>query len=196
MVVTGLTLDPKNQSPVVMLRDRRGARELHIRIGVIEASAIAFELEQVRLARPMAHDLLRNAVEALGGSVRSVAIVGLREHRYAALLVLQQGERTIELDARPSDGIALALRARAPIFCDTRLLERAGRAKPGRRPAAAALPAQLTVRAGARRGDTAGATLPRPKRRTREAACESTHEPRCAIKLEYLRPEAFGKYKQ
>jgi bifunctional DNase/RNase len=195
MVVTGLTLDPKNQSPVVMLRDRRSARELHIHIGVIEASAIAFELEQVRLARPMAHDLLRNTVAALGGEVASVVIVGLREHRYAALLVLHQGGRVIELDAKPSDGIALALRSRAPIYCDSRLLERAARSGKAR-DARVSPPTGVPVRAGVRRvGNPRSGIAPR-KRRVRGDSNDVAAESPCTIKLEHLRPEDFGKYKQ
>lgn len=202
-MVTGLSLDPRNQTPIVMLRDRRGARELHIHIGVIEASSIAFELEQVRLARPLSHDLLRNTVEALGGAVARVHIVSLREHRFAALLVLHQAGREIELDARPSDGVALALRARAPIFCDTDVLDRAAVA--ARAPSAQS-PGKKPRGVVPVRRDAQAASQLRRKRLKPNVRIGSRSEPsfvtanmadgRCTMQLEHLRDEAFGKYKQ
>jgi len=125
MQVTGLTIDPVNNTPIVILREREGSRVLPIWVGAIEASAIAFELEQVKLTRPMTHDLLRAAVEALGGQVERVAIVNLTESTFFATVYVVRDGATIELDARPSDAVALALRAKAPIFCAAKILEEA-----------------------------------------------------------------------
>jgi bifunctional DNase/RNase len=125
MVVAGLTIDPVNNTPIVILREKDGERVVPIWIGVVEASAIAFELESVKLTRPMTHDLLRTAVEQLGGHVERVVVSELRDNTYFALVAIRQGERTVEIDARPSDAIALALRARAPILCDEQVIKMA-----------------------------------------------------------------------
>ena len=125
MQVSGLTRDPANNAPIVMLREAQGTRVMPIWIGVIEASAIAFELEGVALSRPMTHDLLQTAITELGAAVAQVAIVELRDNTYYARIELTQQERTIALDARPSDAIALALRAKATILCEESVLERA-----------------------------------------------------------------------
>jgi bifunctional DNase/RNase len=125
MLVTGLTIDPVNNAPIVVLREKEGERILPIWIGVIEASAIAFELEQVKLTRPMTHDLLKNAIAALEGTVERVAVVDLVDNTYYATLFIERSGTTIEIDARPSDAIALALRTNAPIWCEARVLERA-----------------------------------------------------------------------
>ena len=123
MFVSGLTIDSGNNTPIVVLREIEGGRVLPIWIGVIEASAIAFELEKVKLARPMTHDLLRAAIEVLGASIGHVSIVALRDNTYYASLTLTAGGRVIEIDARPSDAIALALRCGARIYCASEVLE-------------------------------------------------------------------------
>lgn len=125
MTVAGLTIDPANNTPIVVLKERDGERMVPIWIGVVEASAIAFELESVKLTRPMTHDLLRNTVEQLGGRIERVVVSELRDNTYFALLAIRQGERIFEIDARPSDAIALALRAKAPILCDEQVIRMA-----------------------------------------------------------------------
>ncbi|MEE8409149.1 MAG: bifunctional nuclease family protein [Myxococcota bacterium] len=114
-----------NNAPIVILREKDGGRILPIWIGVIEASAIAFELEQVKLSRPMTHDLLRTAIESLGGAVERIVVVDLRENTYFATVKISRNGETIEIDARPSDAIALALRTEAPVLCDSKVLEQA-----------------------------------------------------------------------
>jgi uncharacterized protein len=182
MVVAGLTIDPVNNAPIVILREKQSDRVLPIWIGVIEASAIAFELEKVKLSRPMAHDLLKSAVHKLGGKVERVAIVDLRDNTYYALVVLTQGERTMELDSRPSDAIALALRTGAPILCESRVIEMAhtktDKPKPRAEEPAPAASAEPEV--------DRGADGPRP--------IVARSEPVDDL-LERLEPEAFGKYK-
>lgn len=125
MQVTGLTVDPTNNAPIVILREKDGGRILPIWIGVIEASAIAFELEQVKLSRPMTHDLLKTSIESLGGTVDRVAVVDLRDNTYFATVRITRDGDSIEIDARPSDAIGLALRTKSPVLCESHVLEQA-----------------------------------------------------------------------
>ena len=116
MRLRGLILDPQNEAPVLILREEGGSTFLPIWIGVFEAQAIALALEQVQLPRPMTHDLLGSAIVALGGVLRRIEIHSLQGGTYLARLVLNTASGVIEVDARPSDAIALALRAPAPIW--------------------------------------------------------------------------------
>lgn len=108
----------------LILKESHGNRRLTIVIGVPEAQAIANELEGIRPQRPMTHDLLKNAIDALGGHVREVVINALREGTYYAQIVFEYSG--LELDSRPSDGIALAIRCGVPIFVTEDILEEAG----------------------------------------------------------------------
>lgn len=125
MEVAGLGLDPGNQGPVLFLQEKGGGRLLPIWIGVIEASAIAVELEHVKLGRPLTHDLLCAAIVGLNGKVNAVRIVGLREGTFFATIAVTHDCKTLELDARPSDAIALALRVGVPITCEGDILRQA-----------------------------------------------------------------------
>jgi bifunctional DNase/RNase len=117
MIVGGIGFDPRNLSPIVLLRDQEELNFLPIWIGVFEAAAIAMELQGVQPPRPMTHDLLRQVVESLGGKINKVIINDIKEGTFLALVeILTKEGKTINLDARPSDAIALALRSRSPIF--------------------------------------------------------------------------------
>lgn len=122
MDVHGLALDPASNAPIVVLKDREGGRFLPIWVGIIEASAIAFELESVKFARPMTHDLFVQTLGKLGAVVSAACIVDLRDKTYFAEITLRTEQGELVVDARPSDAIALALRAKAPIFCDDAVL--------------------------------------------------------------------------
>ena len=126
MQIRGLILDPQSESPIVVLREMGESLYLPIWIGAFEANAIALALESVRLKRPMTHDLLRSTVEELGATLQRIEIHALLDGTYFARLVVHQayGE-TVEIDARPSDAIALALRARAPIWVARAVLDHA-----------------------------------------------------------------------
>lgn len=126
MEVAHLGLDRASNTPVVVLREAGGERTLPIWIGAPEAQAIALELKGERPPRPMTHDLLKALLVGLGGELRRVSISGLRENTYLATLLVYRGESVFELDARPSDSIALALRTKAPIFAGEDLLDRQG----------------------------------------------------------------------
>lgn len=116
MTVGGVSLDPVTKTPIVLLREETEDLTLPIWVGVLEATSVATQLEGVRMTRPMTHDLLRRVVEEVGATVARVVVTDLRESTFYAEIELQVAGRTHLVDARPSDAIALALRAGAPIF--------------------------------------------------------------------------------
>ncbi|MCA9751892.1 MAG: bifunctional nuclease family protein [bacterium] len=122
MTVSGLAIDDRTQTPVVILREREGQRMLPIWIGPSEASAIAMELTGRKFQRPLTHDLLKTVIDGLGAKVPKVAIVDLREKTYFAKVYLERDDEVLAIDARPSDCIALALRTKSPIFVREELL--------------------------------------------------------------------------
>jgi len=123
VTVSSLGLDKMSSTPVVILREKDGERLLPIWIGPGEASAIAMELAGVNFARPLTHDLFTTVVRGLGSSLVRVLITKVVENTYYASLVFHREGEFISIDSRPSDSIALALRAEAPIFADESLLE-------------------------------------------------------------------------
>jgi hypothetical protein len=116
MTVRGLTLDPVTNAPIVILKAEGGTRLLPIWIGLFEANAIALVMEKITTARPMTHDLLKSAIDLLDARVQRAVVDNLRENTFYASVYLLSGGEERRLDARPSDAIALALRAGAPIF--------------------------------------------------------------------------------
>jgi len=122
VVVWQMAMDEKTRTPVVVLREKDGNGKLPIWIGATEAGAIAMRLHGKDFARPMTHDLLMTAVGACGGEVRRVEIAALKESTYFAKIVLQREEGLVVIDARPSDSIALAVRAEASIYAAKELL--------------------------------------------------------------------------
>ncbi len=125
MTIKGLMLDPVSNSPIVVLKDDAEKFFLPIWVGIFEANAIALQLENVTTPRPMTHDLLRNMISELDGRVTRVVINDLRDSTFFAQIRVTAGTRTLELDARPSDAIALALRTEAPIFVAQTVLDQA-----------------------------------------------------------------------
>lgn len=127
MEVRGVILDPNNDSPIVILRQLGESLYLPIWIGLFEANAIAIALESIQPQRPMTHDLLHSVVESLRGTLERVEIHALHEGTFYARLVVRReaAEEPIEIDARPSDAIALALRAAAPVWASRQVLENA-----------------------------------------------------------------------
>lgn len=125
MSIKGLMVDPVTNAPIVLLRDEAGTRVLPIWVGVFEANAIALQVENVATPRPMTHDLLRQVITDLRASVERVVVNDLREGTFYALIELRVDGQTVAVDSRPSDAIALALRARAPIFVEEAVLEQA-----------------------------------------------------------------------
>ena len=123
MSVGGLTLDPVTKTPIVILKDMDNKLNLPIWIGLLEATAMATELEGIKMARPMTHDLLRNILSEMGGAIESVQITDLKENTYYALIHLNVAGRAFSIDSRPSDAIALALRTKSPIYVAKAVLE-------------------------------------------------------------------------
>lgn len=116
MHVTGLTIDPFTSMPIIILKDKEEKSALPIWIGLIEASAIATELEKIQLARPMTHDLLKNILEKVEVTVEKIVISDLNDNTFYAQIHLHREKESWVMDARPSDAIAIALRTKAPIF--------------------------------------------------------------------------------
>lgn len=117
-----LLIDPASQSPVVVLETVTDKRLLPIWINVVEARAIATELEHVTLPRPLTHDLIRNILRELGAALHHVVITDLRNDTFFAQLSLRSKGQELQIDSRPSDAIAIALRMKAPIFATPEVL--------------------------------------------------------------------------
>jgi bifunctional DNase/RNase len=128
--IASLAIDPRSSQPVLVLRpldDPPGeGRLLPIWIGHPEATAILIALEDFEPARPLTHDLMKNTVEALGAYLEQVQVTRVDEGTFYAALILRGEERTLAIDARPSDSIALAVRFGAPIYVDEAVLDAAG----------------------------------------------------------------------
>lgn len=122
--IRGLMLDPVTNMPIVVLKDIVSDLVLPIWVGVFEANAIALELEKTAMPRPMTHDLLRNVARSLGASVTRVVVSDLKDDTFLATVWMEQNGEAIAVDARPSDAIALALRADCPIYVSKRVLGR------------------------------------------------------------------------
>ena len=129
MSIKGLMLDPVSNSPIVVLKDDVEKFFLPIWVGIFEANAIALQLENIETPRPMTHDLLRTMISELDARVTRIVINELRDSTFFAqirLVIRREGtDRLLEIDARPSDAIALALRTEAPIFVSQSVLEQA-----------------------------------------------------------------------
>ncbi|MEA2038522.1 MAG: bifunctional nuclease family protein [Thermodesulfobacteriota bacterium] len=116
MIITGLTVDPLTNSPIVLLKEVDGKETLPIWIGLLEATAIASELEGIKFSRPMTHDLLKNIIEMVDVKVIKVEVCAIKNNTYYALIHFRHGETAMSVDARPSDALALSLRLKVPIY--------------------------------------------------------------------------------
>lgn len=121
--VASLGLDKSSNTPVVILREKDGEGVLPIWIGPGEASAIAMKLAGIDFSRPLTHDLMTTVLEGLGGRLVRVLVTKVVDNTYYASLIIEHDGEMISVDARPSDSIALALRAEADIYADEDLLE-------------------------------------------------------------------------
>jgi bifunctional DNase/RNase len=124
MEVKALIVDPIANMPVVILRDAEEKNFLPIWVGVFEANAIALQMEGITTPRPMTHDLLRNLIREVQGSVVQVLINNLQENTFYAQIHLTLNGRSFLIDSRPSDAIALALRTEAPVYVEESVLEK------------------------------------------------------------------------
>lgn len=124
--VESVRINLATNTRVVLLKDAKIERYLLIHIGEWESYAIAAELQGHKSARPLTHDLLNNVLEKLDARVTSIVVHSLRDDVFFASIFLEQGEKKLEIDARPSDAIALAVRCNAPIFVEEPVFEQAG----------------------------------------------------------------------
>lgn len=122
VVVARLGLDSSNGSYVIVLQEKGGERMLPIWIGQPEAESIVMEIHSLKRTRPLTHDLCKNIIRGMGGELRRVNITRVEQNTYFAELHVARGETMVEIDARPSDSIAIALRFAAPIFASESLL--------------------------------------------------------------------------
>ena len=123
MSIKGLMLDTVSNSPIVVLKDDDEKFFLPIWVGIFEANAIALELEKIATPRPMTHDLIKNILETIEARVLKVVVTDLRDNTFFAVLHIQVGGTEYTVDSRPSDAIALAIRAEAPIFAADEVIE-------------------------------------------------------------------------
>lgn len=174
MTVAGVTLDPTNNMPIIILKAKDDSVAIPIWIGLVEASAIATELEGIQLARPMTHDLLKNLMSALGANLEKVVVCDLRDNTFYATLHVLVGSESLEVDARPSDAIALALRAKAQIFVAQKVIDSSQK-----------LDMEALQRALDSEDEGEG----------EEGEKKGKSKDRWTEILENLKPEDFGKYK-
>jgi len=123
--IRGLMMDPSTSMPIVVLKDVASETVMPIWVGIFEANSIALEIEKVAAPRPMTHDLTRNLIRNLNARLERVVISELKDDTFYATLWLQQGDEPLVLDARPSDALALALRADCPIYVTDEVMQKA-----------------------------------------------------------------------
>ncbi len=116
MVISGLTVDPVTNTPIVILKEVDGEQTLPIWIGLLEATAIASELEGIKFARPMTHDLFKDVLDLIEMKVVKVEVCDLKNNTYYAQIHFLHNGKELSVDARPSDALALSLRVKAPIY--------------------------------------------------------------------------------
>jgi bifunctional DNase/RNase len=167
VTVARLGLDSSTNSYVVILQEKGGSRLLPIWIGQPEAESIAMHINNIKRDRPLTHDLCKNLIVALRGQLRRVQITKVQKSTYFAELHVMQGDSLVQIDARPSDSIAIALRLSAPIFAQETL---------------------LTAADGDEDGESDGPDFDAAK------SAEELNAEQLKQYLENLRPEDFGKF--
>ena len=126
MTIDSIRVSPMNYQRVVILKEKDADRYLPIWIGPAEADAIAVKLQDLSVPRPLTHDLLCSVIDTLGGSVKHILVNDLQNDTFYAKITIQTNGSTQEIDCRPSDAVALAVRVKVPIFADESVLEKAG----------------------------------------------------------------------
>ena len=124
MTISSINMDPVTNSPIIILEEIEGKQTLPIWVGLLEATAIASEIEGVRFSRPMTHDLLKNIMDKVDIKIKKIEICDLRDNTYYAVIHLTNRGEPLSIDSRPSDAIALALRTEAPIFVSDEVLKK------------------------------------------------------------------------
>ncbi|MGB8425136.1 MAG: bifunctional nuclease family protein [Desulfobacterales bacterium] len=122
--IAGLTMDPTSNTPIIILKSVENDQAVPIWIGLLEATSIASALQNVKFDRPMTHDLFKNFTDRLQIAVSKVEVCDLRESTFFARIYFESPDGGFDMDARPSDAIALALRFNAPIYVDDKVMEK------------------------------------------------------------------------
>jgi uncharacterized protein len=128
--IKGLMMDPLTNSPIVVLQDTTSETLLPIWVGIFEANAIALQIEKVDTPRPMTHDLIKGMLNHLDARVSKIVVTELRDNTFYAMIFLEVAGRTITVDSRPSDAIALALRTDSPIFVTDEVITKSASTSP------------------------------------------------------------------
>ena len=123
--IRGLMMDPATNMPIVMLKDVASDSVIPIWVGIFEANAIAIEIEKVAAPRPLTHDLTRNLIRHLNSELEKVVITEIKDDTFYAVLWMRQANESVVVDARPSDALALALRADCPIYVAEHVMQAA-----------------------------------------------------------------------
>ena len=124
VTISSLNMDPVTNSPIVILKEIEGDQTLPIWIGLLEATAIASEIEGVTFSRPMTHDLLKNILDKTDTKVKRIEICDLKDNTYYAIIHVTSKGKALSIDSRPSDALAIALRTKAPIFVSDEVLKK------------------------------------------------------------------------
>jgi len=124
MKIFSVNMDPVTNSPIIILKEIEGERTLLIWIGLLEATAIASEMEGIKFSRPMTHDLLMSIMNKAHIRINKIEIYDLKDNTYYAFIHLNRDKEQLTIDARPSDAIALAIRAKAPIFVSDEVIDK------------------------------------------------------------------------
>jgi bifunctional DNase/RNase len=125
MQIKGLMIDPITNMPIVILKDTKTNSVLPIWVGIFEANAIMLKIENIETPRPMTHDLIKSILANLKAKVEKIVVTTLKNNTYYALIFLNVDGKKIEVDSRPSDAIALALRTESPIYVEESVIEQA-----------------------------------------------------------------------
>jgi len=121
--IAGMTMDPTSNTPIIILKSEDGDQAIPIWIGLLEATSIASALKNIKFDRPMTHDLFKNLIESMDMEVSKVEVCDLKDNTFFAKIYFTSQEKNFSMDARPSDAIAIALRFRAPIYVDDKIIE-------------------------------------------------------------------------
>ncbi len=124
--IAGLTMDPNSNTPIIILKTEDGEHAVPIWIGLLEATSIASALQNVQFDRPMTHDLFKNFTEKLNIEVSKIEVCDLKDNTFYARIYFLSADGQFDMDARPSDAIAIALRFGAPIYVDQVVIEKSG----------------------------------------------------------------------
>ena len=126
MVIDSIRVSLMNYQRVVILKERESDRYLPIWIGPAEADAIAVKLQAISVPRPLTHDLLGSIIDTLGAAVSHILVSGLESDTFYARIIVNVDGKSVDIDSRPSDAIALAVRAQVPIYAEETVMEKAG----------------------------------------------------------------------